>query len=191
MAKYKSAFTGPEIDEGVSKGLSFSKTNVVNSQSTHTDVPSAKAVNDAIDARAEVNDLVANHVALLNYPTSGLRIGFKIKVLRDETQDDAKAYYNWTGTVWELIATESNDLMERPATATQGNLAVFDANRNVTDGGIALAKLLRFDASQSLTGSVVETTGSATTVTGEKGQAMANLGLGTMAVLNYSVVSTF
>ena len=66
--------------------------------------------------------------------------------------------------------------------------AVYD---EVTPVKESLNNFLRFDEAQTLTGSVVETTGSPTVVTGQKGQAMSNMGLGTMAVLNYTVTATF
>lgn len=44
-----------------------------------------------------------------------------------------------------------------------------------------------FSQAQSLTGEVVESA-SGTTVTGQKGQALQNLGLGTLGVLKYKVI---
>lgn len=45
-----------------------------------------------------------------------------------------------------------------------------------------------FDRAQTLTGAIVEST-SGTTVTGQKGQAMANLGLGALATFGYIKIS--
>lgn len=44
-----------------------------------------------------------------------------------------------------------------------------------------------FSQAQSLTGEVVESA-SSTTVTGQKGQVLSNLGLGTLSILKYKVI---
>lgn len=44
-------------------------------------------------------------------------------------------------------------------------------------------------AAQSFTGSVVVSPTGAVTITGQKGQALANLGIGTLATMNYTVIS--
>ena len=43
-------------------------------------------------------------------------------------------------------------------------------------------------AAQSFTGSVVVSGSGTVTVTGQKGQALANLGIGTLATMSYTVI---
>lgn len=47
---------------------------------------------------------------------------------------------------------------------------------------------VRYDAAQSLTGTVSVDSSGNVTITGQKGQALANLGLGSMAVLDYKEI---
>ena len=43
-------------------------------------------------------------------------------------------------------------------------------------------------ASQSFTGSVVVDSDGSVTITGQKGQALSNLGIGSLATMNYTVI---
>lgn len=61
---------------------------------------------DAITAGSDVVDIVGTKAALDDYDTSGLSANDIIKVLTDETQDDATTYYRWTGSVWQYIGAE-------------------------------------------------------------------------------------
>lgn len=61
---------------------------------------------DAITAGSDVVDIVGTKADLDDYDTSGLSANDIIKVLTDETQDDATTYYRWTGSVWQYIGAE-------------------------------------------------------------------------------------
>lgn len=61
---------------------------------------------DAITAGSDVVDIVGTKADLDDYDTSGLSANDIIKVLTDETEDDATTYYRWTGSVWQYIGAE-------------------------------------------------------------------------------------
>lgn len=64
---------------------------------------------DAITSKSDVVDVVANYVALQAYDTSSLGNNDVIKVLDDETHEDALTYYRWSKTnqTWTFIGQEA------------------------------------------------------------------------------------
>lgn len=64
---------------------------------------------DAITSKSDVVDVVANYVALQAYDTSSLGNNDVIKVLDDETHEDALTYYRWSTTTqtWTFIGQEA------------------------------------------------------------------------------------
>lgn len=64
---------------------------------------------DAITSKSDVVDVVANYAALQAYDTSSLGNNDVIKVLDDETHDDAQTYYRWNKTAgtWSYIGSEA------------------------------------------------------------------------------------
>lgn len=61
---------------------------------------------DAIAASSDVVDIVGTYAALQAYDTSTLSANDIIKVLTDETRDDAITYYRWTGSAWTYVGAE-------------------------------------------------------------------------------------
>ena len=63
---------------------------------------------DAISASSDVKDIVGTYAELQNYDTSTLGNNDIIKVLQDETQDDATTYYRWSTSTetFSLIGEE-------------------------------------------------------------------------------------
>ncbi len=61
---------------------------------------------DAIVASSDVVDIVGTYAALQNYDTSTLSDNDIIKVLTDETRDDATTYYRWSNSTWTYIGAE-------------------------------------------------------------------------------------
>lgn len=63
---------------------------------------------DAIAASSDVVDIVGTYAALQAYDTSGLSDNDIIKVLTDETRDDATTYYRWDAdtSTWGYIGAE-------------------------------------------------------------------------------------
>lgn len=63
---------------------------------------------DAISAASDVTDIVGTHAELEAYDTSSLKNNDIIKVLQDETQEDATTYYRWSTTTeqFTLIGEE-------------------------------------------------------------------------------------
>ena len=63
---------------------------------------------DAITASSDVKDIVGTYADLQNYNTSTLGNNDIIKVLQDETQDNATTYYRWSTTTetFTLIGEE-------------------------------------------------------------------------------------
>lgn len=64
---------------------------------------------DAITSKSDVVDVVANYAALQAYDTSTLGNNDVIKVLDDETHEDALTYYRWSTTTqtWSYIGQEA------------------------------------------------------------------------------------
>lgn len=64
---------------------------------------------DAITSKSDVVDVVANYAALQNYDTSALGNNDVVKVLDDETHEDALTYYRWNATTrtWSYIGQEA------------------------------------------------------------------------------------
>ena len=57
---------------------------------------------DAIEAGSDVTDVVGTYEDLENYDTSKLTDNDIIKVLQDETQDNAQTYYRWSASSREF-----------------------------------------------------------------------------------------
>lgn len=64
---------------------------------------------DAITSKSDVVDVVANYAALQAYDTSTLSDKDVVKVLDDETHEDALTYYRWSTTTqtWSYIGQEA------------------------------------------------------------------------------------
>lgn len=63
---------------------------------------------DAITSKSDVVDVVASYVELVAYDTSALGDNDVVKVLEDETHDDAESYYRWniTTETWGYIGSQ-------------------------------------------------------------------------------------
>lgn len=63
---------------------------------------------DAITSSSDVVDIVGTYAELLQYPTAGLGDKDVIKVLQDETHNDAMSYYRWnkSSSTWSYIGSE-------------------------------------------------------------------------------------
>lgn len=61
---------------------------------------------ETIEASSDVVDVVGSYADLQSYDTSKLHANDLIKVLQDETRDDAITYYRWTGTVFTYVGAE-------------------------------------------------------------------------------------
>lgn len=115
---------------------------------------------DGISASSDVVDIVGTYADLQNYDTSKLKDNDIIKVLQDETQNDATTYYRWSTTTetFTLIGQEgpyytkaAADAQFVPQTRTVNGKAL---NNNIT--------LNASDVNALGTSDVVQTTGSST-----------------------------
>lgn len=88
---------------------------------------------DAIVASSDVVDIVGTYAALQAYDTSKLHDNDIIKVLTDETRDDATTYYRWDAdtSTWSYIGAEGpfytkaeTDAIFTPMTRTINNKAL-------------------------------------------------------------------
>ena len=86
---------------------------------------------DAIVASSDVVDIVGTYAALQAYDTSKLSDNDIIKVLTDETRDDATTYYRWTNSTWTYIGAEGpfytkaeSDALFTPMTRTVNGKAL-------------------------------------------------------------------
>lgn len=61
---------------------------------------------ETIEAGSDVVDVVGTYADLQNYDTSKLHKNDLVKVLQDETRDDAITYYRWSGTAFNYVGAE-------------------------------------------------------------------------------------
>lgn len=61
---------------------------------------------ETIEAGSDVVDVVGTYAELQSYDTSKLHANDLIKVLQDETRDDAITYYRWSGTAFNYVGAE-------------------------------------------------------------------------------------
>lgn len=61
---------------------------------------------ESIEASSDVVDVVGTYAELQQYDTSKLKDNDIIKVLQDETRDDAITYYRWNGTTFTYVGAE-------------------------------------------------------------------------------------
>lgn len=61
---------------------------------------------ETIEASSDVVDVVGTYADLQNYDTSKLHKNDLVKVLQDETRDDAITYYRWSGTAFSYVGAE-------------------------------------------------------------------------------------
>lgn len=99
---------------------------------------------DAIKNAPDVVDIVATYADLLNYDTSKLSDNDIIRVLTDETHDDASSYYQWVNNAWSFIGvtgpyyteSEVNQLLsEKQDNLTAGNNITIDSNNVISSRG--------------------------------------------------------
>ncbi len=96
---------------------------------------------DAINAKSDVTDVVATRVALDAYNTTVLQSGNIIKVLSDETYDDAETYYRWNGTDFDFVGSSGAKY-----TKAQVDTMLADLRGEIQDGSVAETILLYADA---------------------------------------------
>lgn len=86
---------------------------------------------DSIVASSDVKDIVGTHAELEDYDTSTLGNNDIIKVLQDETQDDATTYYRWSTSTetFSLIGSEGPYY-----TKSQTNTLLDEKQDNLTAG---------------------------------------------------------
>lgn len=105
--------------------------------------------------------------------------------LQDIALHNSEAYAIGTragAAVTSLDVTYHNNSKYYAEQAAASAAAAASAIPSGTEGAVF------FTIAQSLTGSIVESS-SGTTITGQKGQVFANLGLGALATFGYSVIS--
>lgn len=61
---------------------------------------------DAITSASDVFDVVGTYAQLQAYDTSTVPVNDIIKVLQDETRNNAMTYYRWNGTSWVFVGAE-------------------------------------------------------------------------------------
>lgn len=98
---------------------------------------------DAITSSSDVVDIVGTYAELLQYPTAGLGDKDVIKVLQDETHNDAMSYYRWnkSSSTWSYIGSEgpyytkseTNTLLgDKQDTLTAGSNVTISSNNTIS-----------------------------------------------------------
>lgn len=99
---------------------------------------------DAISSKSDVVDVVASYVELVAYDTSTLGDNDVIKVLEDETHDDAESYYRWnlTTETWGYVGSQGPFVTPAEMqTALGGKQNVNGSNATSAGMSTALNKL--------------------------------------------------
>lgn len=86
---------------------------------------------DAISASSDVKDIVGTKADLNNYDTSTLSNNDIIKVLQDESEDDATTYYRWDATDQQFVLIGE----EGPYYTKAATDALLDAKQDVLTAG--------------------------------------------------------
>lgn len=86
---------------------------------------------DAISASSDVKDIVGTKAELNNYDTSTLSNNDIIKVLQDESEDDATTYYRWDATDQQFVLIGE----EGPYYTKAATDALLDAKQDVLTAG--------------------------------------------------------
>lgn len=98
---------------------------------------------DAITSSSDVVDIVGTYAELLQYSTAGLGDKDVIKVLQDETHNDAMSYYRWnkSSSTWSYIGSEgpyytkseTNTLLgDKQDTLTAGSNITISSNNTIS-----------------------------------------------------------
>ena len=98
---------------------------------------------DAITSSSDVVDIMGTYAELLQYPTAGLGDKDVIKVLQDETHNDAMSYYRWNknSSTWSYIGSEgpyytkseTNTLLgDKQDTLTAGSNVTISSNNTIS-----------------------------------------------------------
>lgn len=84
---------------------------------------------ETIEASSDVVDIVGSYAELQQYDTSKLSDNDIIKVLQDETRDDAITYYRWNGTAFVYVGAEGPYY-----TASETDALLADKQNTLTAG---------------------------------------------------------
>ena len=84
---------------------------------------------EALEASSDVVDVVGTKAELDNYDTSKLSDNDIVKVLQDETRDDAITYYRWNGTAFVYVGAEGPYY-----TASETDALLADKQNTLTAG---------------------------------------------------------
>ena len=77
---------------------------------------------EGIEAAQNLLDIVGSKAELLAYSTEYLQRNDKIKVLQDETMNNAGTYYKWNGSSWEYIGKDGLYYTQAEVEAIKNNL---------------------------------------------------------------------
>lgn len=115
---------------------------------------------EAIEASSDVVDIVGTKAELDAYDTSTLKDNDIVKVLQDETRNDAITYYRWNGTAFIYVGAEGPYY-----TASETDALLADKQDNLTAGsGINISSndVISFDDSVLTHGGIRLETGTDT-----------------------------
>lgn len=97
---------GNEITVDADSAPTEDSDKLLTSGAVYTAVNGLQQQIDAITSSSDVHDIVGTKAALDAYDTTTLNENDIIKVLQDETQNNATTYYRWDGTSFILIGSE-------------------------------------------------------------------------------------
>ena len=114
---------------------------------------------ETIEASSDVVDVVGTYAELQSYDTSKLHANDLIKVLQDETRDDAITYYRWSGTAFTYVgaegpyytASETDTLLSaKQDTLIAGNgISIASDGKTISVSGVAANTIFYMNASES------------------------------------------
>lgn len=114
---------------------------------------------ETIEASSDVVDVVGTYAELQSYDTSKLHANDLIKVLQDETRDDAITYYRWNGSAFTYVgaegpyytASETDTLLAgKQDTLIAGDgISIASDGKTISVSGVAANTIFYMNASES------------------------------------------
>lgn len=129
---------GNEITVDADSAPTEDSDKLLTSGTIYTVVGNIQQQIDAITSASDVHDIVGTKAALNSYDTSDLNENDIIKVLQDESQNNATTYYRWDGNAFTLIGAEGPYYTQSAADNLFSTKANTGYGFNVTNNSIQL-----------------------------------------------------
>lgn len=130
---------------------------------------------DAITSASDVFDVVGTYAQLQAYDTSTVPVNDIIKVLQDETRNNAMTYYRWSGSAWVFIGSEGPYYTVAETDSTFATKAELPGIATASQVGLVKPDgvTLQVDANGALSSALPTVVADGTTIQNNSGQLSA------------------